>query len=239
MKEIRLLKASEIECRVQSCGKSTNGGWCSLLLYKDARVDQRMLDELFGVFGWQRRHEEVNGQVCCIVKVKDNSTGEWIEKEDVGTESNTEAVKGQFSDSFKRACFNLGIGRELYTSPKIFVNLSDAEMKVATNGKVQLSPKVVFTVTEIGYDEDRNINALTIIDQNGKVRYRLGQKVNAVDNESNDIDEQFNVYAMPAIKKARTREELTSLWNYFPQLQTDQRFITALNNRQNEINSAA
>ena len=102
MKEIRLLKASEIECRVQSCGKTTNGGWCSLLLYKDARVDQRMLDELFGVLGWQRRHEAVNGQVCCIVRVKDPDTGEWIEKEDVGTESNTEAVKGQFSDALTK-----------------------------------------------------------------------------------------------------------------------------------------
>lgn len=241
MKEIRLLKASEIECRVQSCGKSNNGGWCSLLLYKDARVDQRMLDELFGMFGWQRRHEEVNGQVCCIVKVLDPDTNTWIEKEDVGTESNTEAIKGQFSDSFKRACFNLGIGRELYTAPKIFVNLSDSEMRTATNGKVQVSPKVVFTVKEIDYDEEKNINALTIVDQNGNVRYKLGCVVpsdNSGENDS-DIDEQFNGYAMPAIKQARSVEELTRLWNDFPQLHTDERFKSALNKKHKEISNAA
>ena len=249
MKEIRLLKASEIECRVQSCGKSQNGGgWCSLLLYKDARVDQRLLDELFGPLGWQRRHESVNGQVCCIVSVFDKDTKTWIEKEDVGTESNTEAIKGQFSDSFKRACFNLGIGRELYTAPTIFVNLADNELQNGANGKVQVNRKVVFTVAEIGYDEERNINALVIVDQTGRERYKLGQKApqqqqansEAPQQQANsDTEDQLNGYALPSIRQARTRKELTRIWNDFPQLQDDQRFITALNNRQNEINQAA
>ncbi|NOW12590.1 hypothetical protein B0H35_000004 [Clostridium acetobutylicum] len=48
----------------------------------------------------------------------------WISKQDVGTESNTEKEKGQASDSFKRACFNFGIGRELYTSPFIWIGLN-------------------------------------------------------------------------------------------------------------------
>ena len=240
MKEIRLLKASEIECRVQQCGKTGNVGWCSLLLYKDARVDQRLLDELFGPLGWQRRHESVNGQVCCIVKVKDPDTNEWIEKEDVGTESNTEAIKGQFSDAFKRACFNLGIGRELYTAPTIFVSLKDNEMQQGSNGKWQVSRKVSFTVAEIGYDDEKNINTLVIVDQNGVIRYNLGQKVQPQPQSSaSDINDQLNGFALPAIKQARTREELTRLWNDFPQLQDDQRFISALNAKQNEINQAA
>ena len=235
MKEIRLLKASEIECRVGQCGRTQNGkGWCSILLYKDARCDQRILDELFTPMGWQRRHEEVNGQVCCIIKIKDVDTNEWIEKEDVGTESNTEPVKGSFSDSFKRACFNLGIGRELYTAPKIFITLSEEEM-VQKNGKWTVSPKCVFTVTEIGYDSERNIDALTIEDAKGVVRYKLGQ---AAPKMTDDSDDQM-AYAMPAIQQARTQEELTRIYNDFPLLQKNQDFTNALNEKYKELNSAA
>lgn len=254
--EIPVLNANDIECRVQSCGKTTNGkgGWCSLLLYKDARVDQRMLDKLFGQFGWQRRHEAVNGQVCCIVKVKDPNTGEWIEKEDVGTESNTEAVKGQFSDSFKRACFNLGIGRELYTAPSIFINLAENEMKIATNGRVQVSSKVCFVVKEIGYDKERCINKLVIIDNNGIVRYEMGKKSQPAPSQAanapapaanpattpaseEDIEIQLNGYALPAIKQAQEERELIRIWNDFKILQADQRFISALNARKKEIDT--
>lgn len=250
MKEIRLLKASEIECRVGRCGKS-GMGWCSILLYKDARCDQRILDEVFGPFGWQRRHEAVNGQVCCIVKVKDHDTNEWIEKEDVGTESNTEAVKGQFSDSFKRACFNLGIGRELYTAPKIFITLGENEMD-QKNGRWTVSPKVVFTVAEIGYDENRNINALTIVDNSGVVRYKLGQVVQqqaqqvqkqqaqqTQEGEELTTDDIFNGFAVPAIEQAQSQTELTRIWNDFPKLQGETRFSDALNARLNEIKQAA
>ena len=41
---IRLLKADEIECRIAMI----NEKGLSLLLYKDARVDQKILDETFG-----------------------------------------------------------------------------------------------------------------------------------------------------------------------------------------------
>ena len=232
MKEIRLLKASEIECRVGQCGRSQKGvAWCALLLYKDARCDQRILDELFGMFGWQRRHEPVNGQVCCIVKVKDPETGEWIEKEDVGTESNTEAIKGQFSDSFKRACFNLGIGRELYTAPKIFVTLTENEA-VEKNGRVSLSAKCVFSVKEIGYDKDRNINRLVIVDNNGKERYVLGRAV-AVTN-----DDALSS-AMLAIQHATSHDDLRGIYESHPQLQQNSDFTNALNERYSEITSAA
>src|SRR5690554_1395175 len=120
---IRTLRADEIECRVQIVKE--NG--CSLLLYKDARVDMNILDETFGVENWQRHHEIVNGNLFCNVGVRfsrENNYGEWVWKQDVGTESNTEKEKGQASDSFKRACFNWGIGRELYTAPFIWVTLT-------------------------------------------------------------------------------------------------------------------
>lgn len=114
----RDLKASEIEVRVQS--QKANG--LILLLYKNARVDMDILDEEFGKLGWQRTHTFKDGRLYCTVSVWDKEKGQWISREDVGTESNTEKEKGQASDSFKRACVNFGLGRELYTAPFIWVN---------------------------------------------------------------------------------------------------------------------
>ena len=235
MKEIRLLKANEIECRVGQCGKTQRGAWCSLLLYKDARCDMKILDEVFGMFGWKRKHEVVNNQLCCTVSVKDEN-GEWVEKQDVGVESNTEAVKGNFSDAFKRACFNFGIGRELYTAPKIFISLGSGEW-VEKNGKPALSSKVVFSVAEIDYDKDRNINKLTIVDNNGVTRYKLGETVQQPQGSNSEADDQL-AYAMPAIQQAQSRE-MQRIWGEFPALQDDQRFITAINQRLNAIGQAA
>lgn len=115
--KFRDLRADEVECRVATC-KSTG---CSLLLYKDARCDMNILDETVGIMGWKRHHELINGNLFCTVELYDSEKGEWISKQDVGTESYTEREKGQASDSFKRACFNLGIGRELYTAPFIWI----------------------------------------------------------------------------------------------------------------------
>src|SRR5659263_62677 len=108
---IRLLTADEIDVRVQSVGKGASGKvGAILLLYKDARVDMKILDETFGMCGWQRTHELINGNLFCTIKIRSEVDGEWISKQDVGVESNTEKEKGQASDSFKRAAFNIGIG---------------------------------------------------------------------------------------------------------------------------------
>lgn len=107
---IRLLKADEIECRISAI----NEKGLNLLLYKDARVDQRILDETFGPFGWKRSHQCINGSLYCTVEVFNKKSGEWIAKQDVGTMGHTEKEKSQASDSFKRACFNC-----LLTSPMI------------------------------------------------------------------------------------------------------------------------
>lgn len=121
--EFRDLRADEIECRVQSV--KANG--LVLLLYKDARVDMNILDETVGPERWQREHYECKGNLFCKVgivcetKNNDRIFPEWVWKSDCGVESNTEAQKGEASDSFKRACFNWGIGRELYTSPFIWI----------------------------------------------------------------------------------------------------------------------
>lgn len=147
--KFRLLRADEIDCRIGSI--KDNG--LSLLLYKDARCDMNILDEVYGPFGWQRHHSRDNAN--CIVSIYDIEKNEWIEKEDVGTESNTEAIKGLASDSFKRACVNWGIGRELYTAPFIWIpsNLCNLQSKKCYDK---------FRVVEIGYDDQGNINKLII-----------------------------------------------------------------------------
>lgn len=115
----RDLRADEIECRVAQA-KDTG---VSLLLYKDARCDQTILDETVGPMNWQRHHSRDNAN--CTVSLWDKEKSQWISKEDTGKESNTEAEKGLASDSFKRACFNWGVGRELYTAPFIWIKAMD------------------------------------------------------------------------------------------------------------------
>lgn len=150
----RTLLANEIDCRISTVKE--NG--ISLLLYKDARVDQNILDETVGPMNWQRRHTRENAN--CIVSLWDREKGQWIEKEDTGTESYTEKEKGLASDSFKRACFNWGIGRELYTAPFIWVNSTNCTIKPL--GKDKFTCYDTFYVSQIGYDKNRNINSLVV-----------------------------------------------------------------------------
>lgn len=161
---IRKLTAGEIECRVAQSRKYDKRTQVTLLLYKDARVDQRILDELYTPMGWQRKHELIGDRLYCTISVWDAEKGVWISKQDVGTESYTEKEKGQASDSFKRAAFNWGIGRELYTAPRIVFYLDNAMV----NDKGQ--PKCSFEVAHIDYKGDR-ISELVIIDDSYKVVY--------------------------------------------------------------------
>jgi len=152
--EFRTLNANEIDCRVATI----NQKGLSLLLYKDARVDQNILDETVGAYNWQRHHSRENAN--CTVAIWDAEKNQWVEKEDTGKESFTEAEKGLASDSFKRACFNWGIGRELYSAPFIWVNAEDANIKQGNNGKFQCYDK--FIVEQILYDDSKNIVAISI-----------------------------------------------------------------------------
>ena len=169
---IRKLNASEIECRVAQCGKSKNGAWCSILLYKDARVDMKILDEVYGPLGWQREHSLIGDRLYCTISIWDAEKGVWIKKQDVGTESYTEKEKGQASDAFKRACFNWGIGRELYTAPKIVLYLNEGEYYTKEiKGEVKVQMTTSFYVNRIEYDDDGNICGLEVKDKQGQVRF--------------------------------------------------------------------
>ena len=171
--KFRTLKASEIDCRIQSIGQNKTGAvGTTILLYKDARVDMNILDETVGAMNWQRGHSVIDGNLYCTISIWDEEKEQWIAKSDVGTESNTEKEKGQASDSFKRAGFNWGIGRELYSAPFVYIQLDKSEYK-ERNGKLTSNAK--FKVKDIAYDESRNIVKLIVVDSKGKVRYTLGE----------------------------------------------------------------
>lgn len=177
---IPLLEEQDIDCRVQSVSKTKSGKvGAVLLLYKDARVDMRILDQVFGVCNWQRTHEVIGGNLFCNIDIWDDEKKAWIRKQDVGTQSNAEKEKGQASDSFKRAGFNVGIGRELYTAPFIYVELKDNEYYTDRQGgketfKCYSSTK--FKVSKIGYNEHREISKLEISDKSGSVRYSMNKQ---------------------------------------------------------------
>lgn len=212
MKEIRLLSAQDIECRAQQVAKDFS--WCSLLLYKNARVDMQILDETFGRFGWKRSHELINGRLYCTVSIYDDEKGQWVSKQDVGVESNTEAEKGQASDAFKRACFNVGIGRELYTAPKIFISLTKDDVKNS-----RLSTR--FDVRAIEYTNNQ-ISYLQIVDNKGILRYEYADKNKVMKN----------------VKSSKTLDDLTRIFNTHRELQSDNDFISALTNRKNQLQTA-
>lgn len=229
---IRLLKADEIECRVGTVSKDNTG--CSLLLYKDARVDMRMLDEVFGPTNWKRSHEVINGSLFCTLSIWDSEKKEWISKQDVGTESNGEQYKekGQASDAFKRAGFNWGIGRELYTAPFIWVKLTYDDLN--SYNKVKTS----FIVDHIEYNEEkREITALKIVDKSGAVRYTYPSSTTQ-QQPASAPKPTFNgtrgVFTGAQLKQAiaemnacTTKTQVNAVWNKYQDLQNNADFKNA------------
>lgn len=171
MKKFRNLRPEEIDARISQI----DAGWCTLLLYKDARCDMNILDETVGSLNWKREHTRDNAN--CIVSIYDDEKKEWVSKEDTGTESFSEAEKGLASDSFKRACVNWGIGRELYSSPTIFITARKDMVKNGRDGefykndKGKYETKTRFSVEVIDYDENENIKDLIIRDNKQHIRF--------------------------------------------------------------------
>lgn len=172
--KFRKLKADEIELRV---GEVREKG-CTLLLYKDARVDQNILDETVGPMNWVRDHKEVKGVMYCGVGIWDKDKNAWVTKWDAGTESNTESQKGEASDSFKRANVNWGIGRELYTAPHIFHFCDTLVLKEDQYGNKKYKLKNKWEtfgmyVSKIDYKDDV-ISYLQIMDKKNIVVFEYG-----------------------------------------------------------------
>ena len=186
----RYLTADEIECRVATVSEKG----CSLLLYKDARCDMNILDETFGPMNWRRSHTRDNAN--CIVSIWDAEKQQWIDKEDTGTESFTEKEKGLASDSFKRACTNWGLGRELYTAPFIWIPAKDANIQ-QKNGKWTTYEK--FSVTKMDI-VDGKIVALNIAsDKTGKIVYSFGYTRNVANEEDAEQEQKPNIEALKSI----------------------------------------
>lgn len=184
--KFRSLKANEIEV----FPKMVKENGCMVLLYKDARCDMNILDETAGPLNWKREHTVVNNNLFCTVSIYDKEKKEWIGKQDVGVESFTEKVKGQASDSFKRACFNWGIGRELYTVPFIWIKLNKGETcNTKQNGKTKwnLDRSLSFKVNKITTIDGR-ITELEIADQNGTRRFKWN--LESGNKSSNTISSQ-------------------------------------------------
>ena len=163
------VELSQIDFRVQSINK---GGYATILAYKDARYDMNVLDKAVGPENWSKRYEVIDSRLYCSVGIYNPETKEWVWKQDVGTESNTEAEKGQASDAFKRACFNWGIGRDLYDFPLIQVKLDSSEFQdVGGRPKATWGLKLKEWTWGGKRDENGQLVQLAAKDQNGKLRF--------------------------------------------------------------------
>lgn len=184
MKELKFktLTSNEIEVRPTD---TKYKGKATLLLYQDARCGMNALDSIVGKFNWQKRYEEVAGVIYCGIAIKNTETNEWIWKYDCGTKSNIEAEKGEASDSFKRACVNWGIGRELYTAPVIKINCPDSYYY---NDKFTMT----FKVKDIAYNADK-ISKLIIVDKFNKevFNWTEGKTANYAVNKPQDNNENL------------------------------------------------
>lgn len=215
----RKLYATEIDCRVATVkaptknqqGQFSGGGW-SILLYKDARVDMKLLDEVYGPMGWKREHQTIDGRLYCTISIYDESKQQWVSKQDVGTESYTEKEKGQASDSFKRAGFNWGIGRELYTAPFIWISAKPEDWREQMGKCV---PNVELHVSEIEYEDD-NISFIELKDKKGSVRYTWGCRKKDMDAYDIACDEML---------RATSLEQVKEVWNRYPTLKNDSHFV--------------
>ena len=201
---MRKLRADEIECRVATVSKKG----CSLLLYKSARVDMALLDSEWGAMNWQRHHEVIDGNLYCTISIWDDEKKCWVEKQDVGVESYTEKEKGQASDSFKRAGFNWGIGRELYTAPFIWISVPDVNLEEGKNGK--LTTYDHFTLKDIDYEGDK-ISRLEIVnDKLHRTVYTYGKLSSSTPKiEEEPVDEKK--YTPNLIPKAEDKDKKATI----------------------------
>lgn len=166
----------------------------TILMYKNARVDMKMLDDAVGPLGWKRSHRvDEQGKLWCKIEIFDHETKQWVSKEDVGTESTFEKEKGSASDAFKRAGFNWGIGRILYDMPTIVIQ----------------NPPKSFFGWYVKYATNRAMDKVTylrVFDNTGKPRFTFMDKsvgrddIVVIENTSNlvpDTDKKKTVGKTP------------------------------------------
>lgn len=237
-----LLQPEDIECRIATCkdGKTT------ILLYQETRNCMKHLDAMFGTFGWQIDYHPAGDMIIATMSVWDEEKQHWCTKSDTGSASNIEADKGFCSNCLKRCAVQFGLGRELYTAPRIVIDNSN---KYAN-----------YYVSSISYTEDRRINNLQIVDGYNNIVFnwsldsRFSEQQNTQPVEisgfvprqtkspeirkySNPINENGmlskNLYL--DIIHAENNEKLLAIYNLYPELKQNQYFTGTLNKRKNEL----
>lgn len=212
---MRRFNADEIECRVGVI----NAKGFSLLLYKTARADYTLLTEEYGDL-WQNDFKVIDGKMYGGIGVFNKELNQWIWRWDCGTESNTEAEKGQASDCFKRAAFKFGSGIELYSTPFIWISAEKCPVVKNEKGRYQIADKFEkLRVKDIKYTQKGAISFLEIVNRKGETLFAFGKKSYRTNKppapgeikspvENVDADMKY----IEKIPECRTVEELEALW---------------------------
>lgn len=204
--EFRFLNADELQVK---CTDTKFKGSATLLVYKDARVDMKVLDETVSPMCWQKDYKEINGKIYCGVGILDEDTNQWIWKWDCGTEGNFEAEKSEASDAFKRACFNWGIGRSLYSLPKIKIHCPD---NYYYNDKMVMT----FKVKTIEFDEEtKKCTRLEIVDKNNNVVFTTFGNGNEEDKLFKLSNKDLLIEFCKKEKPNLNQNEITILENFY------------------------
>lgn len=197
----RTLRADEIELRPSHI----KDGKTYLVPYIDSRAVVSLLNEIVGNLNWQSKFYSVNGQMIGEIGIYDEERGIWVWKGDTGSESNIEAGKGLISDVYKRALARWGV-TELYTSPRI---------QIPDDGHGNSGYKV----SEIQYNQQREICGLVIVNRFGKEVYRMNQEKqkSTVSNQPVAVAQQPSVSAKEPSEKERKiktlRDAANSIYN--------------------------
>ncbi len=215
---------NQVDFRV---GLISASGWMTTLAYKNARVDMDRLDSICGPENWQRDHKEIKGNLFCGVAIKINNRWAW--KWDAGSESNMEKEKGEASDSFKRACVNWGLGRDLYSYPLILIQLKPNEFKKYKNTKGKEVGQATYDLRLKEWSWSKDGDNITAKDESGAIRweYKNGRgygKLNTsatppktTKEQTDDLDLQI---AITAINGSKTLEDLQKNWKDYKQFQS-------------------
>jgi hypothetical protein len=177
--DLRLLNqqvsAEDIEFRVQSIN---DWNQATIIAYKDARYDQRILDEVVGPGFWQKKYEVINNSLYCFIGIYVVEIGQWVWKGDVGEAQpyGISPEKSLASDAQKRAGFSWGIGRILYDFPRISVKLNADEIneRPSKGGKTVKYPSFAKDPSRwawrVAYGDDNTVRVIAI-DSHGELRY--------------------------------------------------------------------
>lgn len=200
--------------RVQSFSK--NKPVATVMAYIDARDAMDMLDK-HCLYGWTRRHYEVDKKVYCSVGIY-MPDGTLHERSDCGVESNQDAEKGQASDAFKRACVNWGVGRFLYDMDIQYVDTNEAK----TGGNYP------YCVDEKGgkiWDLTKHIN-----DKINNAKKPQPKQVKEptteekVDNMQGKTPSKVSEAVKAELSKCKTHADLKTVWNNHKELHDSEDF---------------